>query len=419
MSSSAIVDAIIDVLEADKEKTWNQDKLAQHILDTKQVGVKATHQIEIAIRTLVASGRLTGNMRGPSATQIKWRPAQDEAAVTALRNAIETTERLKQELESLKGAKPQDLVALQQKVTDLANKIQDSTKREEQLKQLLNEATDKYEKAKDAVLTIKTTNEQGEEKTYTETYHKCFKHLLKLVAAREEAFIWGPTGCGKTHICEQVAKVLNLPYDFVSCTSGMSESHITGKFLPVGDFGKFAYVMAGFVNMFENGGIFLLDEFDAADANVVLVINSALSNGIMALSNRPENPIARRHPDFVCIAAANTVGTGASRTYSGRNKLDMATLDRFKIGMLYMDYDTNVEVMLCPDEALRARLTRYRKAINEHGLERAMSTRFMIKAYKMKNASPDPEMCFTDADIDNAFFQGWREDEMNKVKNYR
>jgi len=41
------------------------------------------------------------------------------------------------------------------------------------------------------------------------------------------------------------------------------------------------------------------------------VLNSALANGKMAVPNRPEKPFATKHPDFVCIAAVNTLGTGA------------------------------------------------------------------------------------------------------------
>jgi hypothetical protein len=40
---------------------------------------------------------------------------------------------------------------------------------------------------------------------------------------------------------------------------------------------------------------------------------------------------------FVCIAAANTFGTGADRQYVGRNQLDESTLDRFRIGQIELD----------------------------------------------------------------------------------
>jgi cobaltochelatase CobS len=49
----------------------------------------------------------------------------------------------------------------------------------------------------------------------------------------------------------------------------------------------------------------------------------------------------RAHPNFRCIAAANTWGKGATMDYVGRNALDAATMDRF--AMLEMRYDASLE----------------------------------------------------------------------------
>jgi MoxR-like ATPase len=157
-------------------------------------------------------------------------------------------------------------------------------------------------------------------------------------------------------------------------------------------------------------GVFLLDEMDAADPNVLLVINSALANKRMAVSSRPAKPYAIRHKNFVCIAAANTVGTGADRLYSGRNKLDAATLDRFAIGKVFMDYDPALETALCPDNELRELFLNYRNKVRTHRMERSMSTRFLQDAYEMKT-----EAEWTIEEIQEAFFEGWRDDEKNKV----
>jgi cobaltochelatase CobS len=48
-----------------------------------------------------------------------------------------------------------------------------------------------------------------------------------------------------------------------------------------------------------------------------------------------------KHPDFVCVAGANTFGLGANRMYVGRNQLDAATLDRFCV--ITWDYNTSLE----------------------------------------------------------------------------
>jgi len=180
-------------------------------------------------------------------------------------------------------------------------------------------------------------------------------------------------------------------------------------FRSTGKNGQFEYVISDFVRCYENGGVFLLDEIDAADANVLIIMNNAIANGRMALSNRPDKPFAKRHADFVLIAAANTYGRGADRMYVGRNQLDEATLDRFKIGMTPMDYDPELEERVCPDEGLRTRLQGYRAKVENAGLERLVSMRFLKDAFDMKQLGD------TDDEIDTQLFEGWSPDEVAMV----
>jgi len=416
MTSPVVVDAIIDALSKDKVRVWNQDTLAQHVLDNYKTGLKNPFHIESAIRTLVAAGRLEGDSRGTKAFNISFKPDKDEAMETAIRSATDTIKRMQAEMQALKATKPEDLVEMQSRLETATAQLKQLTAERDENKALLAEALKDIEASR--VFEVIVTDAEGNKRSTQGLYHSQFKRLLKLAAHRKNVFLYGPTGCGKTHICSQVAEALGLDFKFVSCSSGMSEGQLTGRLMPTGDNGKFEYIMSEFTHCYENGGLFLFDELDAADANVLLVVNAALSNGKLAVPNRPDAPYALKHKDFVCIAAANTVGTGASRTYSGRNKLDMATLDRFAVGKICMDYDERVESELCPDASLRSTLLKWRKAINEHGLERALSTRFLIDAYEMMHTGPE-EMRFTMNDVSDAFFQGWREDEKHKVLNFR
>lgn len=256
------------------------------------------------------------------------------------------------------------------------------------------------------------TQKNGETKKVEAGQHACFTKVLQLAAARCNILLVGPAGTGKTHLAAEVAKHLGLSFGHISCSAGMSEGQLTGRLLPVGVNGQFEYVRSEFVRCYEEGGVFLFDELDAADSNTMLVLNSALANGSMALSNRPDNPTAKKHVDFVCIAAANTFGTGADRQYVGRNQVDESTLDRFRIGQVEMDYDAETEAKLCPDVNLRNRLQWYRNTARCASLRRVVSMRFLADAYKMKQAG------FTDKDIDQALFCGWSKDELAKMKGY-
>jgi len=163
--------------------------------------------------------------------------------------------------------------------------------------------------------------------------HNQFANLLTVVAAREPVLMVGPAGTGKTHAAEMVAQALSLAFYSISVGSQTSKSDLVGYMHAAG-----GYVPTQFRKAYETGGVFLLDEADAGNSNVLILLNAALSNGYMAF---PDSMV-KVHDDFRMIATANTFGHGASRQYVGRNQLDAATLDRFVT--LTWDIDDNVEL---------------------------------------------------------------------------
>ena len=148
----------------------------------------------------------------------------------------------------------------------------------------------------------------------------------------------GPSGCGKSTIAQLAAEAKGLRFGFISFGNDTPPYEITGRREPNGD--SFDYLQSVFVDFYENGGVLLLDEFDAGNENVLLVLNAALANGHMVCSERIGNEIVKRHADFYALAAMNTYGQGATRVYGGRNSLDEATLDRF--AFVAVDYDIRV-----------------------------------------------------------------------------
>lgn len=237
-----------------------------------------------------------------------------------------------------------------------------------------------------------------------------FKDLCDLASMRQNILLVGPSGCGKSVAGSLVAKALELPFASLSCSEGITENHILGRSVPNMTTGESTYQSAPFIDMFENGGVFLLDEVDAANPNLLLCVNAAIANGFINVPNRG-GEFVKRHKDFVLIAAANTFGRGANRIYAGRNQLDDATLDRFRIGTIECDYSEEIEAKVCPNVELRRALTNVRKKIEQHGLRRVMSTRFMEKAYLMHS-----ECDWSVSKILDIFFNGWSSDEKAKVR---
>jgi MoxR-like ATPase len=234
--------------------------------------------------------------------------------------------------------------------------------------------------------------------------HKVFEEVLFLAQIERQVFIAGPSGSGKTYMCHQVAKALGLDFKHISCSAGLSEAHLLGRMLFDG-----TYVKSDFVDCYENGGVFLFDEIDAADANTMLVVNSALANGSMSVPNRKDNPSAKRHPDFVCMVAGNTWGNG-SIEYAGRNYMDAAFLDRFSGSKVVVDYDKSLEKEICNNKIMYNTLSKLRKEVAKNKIRRVVSTRAFISATRQLESGR------TVKQFVNNFIIDWSEEEKRKVK---
>jgi hypothetical protein len=150
--------------------------------------------------------------------------------------------------------------------------------------------------------------------------HFLFDKVLRVVDAGLSPWITGSAGVGKTMLAEQIATALGLEYSPESFCSQSSKAEVKGY-----KDGHGLYQSVDFRKRFEEGGVYLLDEIDAANPNILLTLNSALSNGWMMF---PDGKV-KRHEKFVAIASANTYGNGATAEYVGRQVIDGSTLNRF------------------------------------------------------------------------------------------
>lgn len=236
--------------------------------------------------------------------------------------------------------------------------------------------------------------------------HKKFKDCLFLAQQERQLFMSGPAGSGKTTIGSQIAEALELPFAHISCSAGLSEAHLLGRMLFDG-----TYVGSDFIRTYEEGGVFLFDEIDAADSNTMLIINSAIANGILSVPNRRDKTHAVRHENFICICAGNTWGNG-SFEYHGRNHLDAAFLDRFAVSKVHIDYDVELESAIVGDEHIEiaTRLWDIREMCAKNKVRKVVSTRAFISGVRQHKAGKSLTEIF------DTFFLGWSEEEVRKAK---
>lgn len=251
-----------------------------------------------------------------------------------------------------------------------------------------------------------------------EHFHPMFEEIVSLMNKREPTYLWGPSGAGKTYTASQVARaffpapkecphawtstreefrgiehmditdeqtgeVRTVPkFAFLSLSGGTSESHIQGYLLPSKS-GQFVHVSTHLLDVFEYGGLALLDELDRMPPDVGVLFNALFEQGRMPLPQRMHRPYVDLHPECMIMAAGNTCGTGADRLYSAAQQQDEAVLERFRYGTRHFDYDKGLEKQLCGGETplLRA-LWKVREKATASRAEVVVSTRYAIKCHK-------------------------------------
>lgn len=205
----------------------------------------------------------------------------------------------------------------------------------------------------------------GERKIVSNSHEKLADVTTDLLAG-EHVLMVGPAGTGKSTIAEQAAESIGIPYYSISLSPMTAASQILGYMQADGE-----YVRSLFREAFEHGGVFHFDEFDNGHPSVLAVVNASLANGQMAFPDQ----MVKRHPDFRCVASANTYGRGPDRAYVGRQQIDAATLDRFSIETIGVD--EALELSLCMatglDKAQVLSVLDYVRSLRTNAEERAMT----------------------------------------------
>lgn len=164
-----------------------------------------------------------------------------------------------------------------------------------------------------------------------EDAHELTGYALRLAKSRIPCMLVGPAGSGKSHIASQVAEFLGLPYGETPMTAGATPSWLLGSWTMQG------FTTRSFLEIYSGGGVFNFEEIDASDPNMLLVANNALAS--KRLFNPVNGEVYERHPDFIPFATANTFGLGANRDFTARERLDAATIDRWRMGRIFVPID--------------------------------------------------------------------------------
>jgi MoxR-like ATPase len=230
--------------------------------------------------------------------------------------------------------------------------------------------------------------------------HENFDKLVRAVGIGKNVMLVGEAGSGKTYGAVQCAKALSLDYYIQSFSNQTSKFDLIGMTTAMGE-----YVSTPTRDAFENGGVLILDEMDAANPNVILALNNMLSGDEYLFPNG----MVKKHDDFKVIACMNTFGYGASKEYGGRNRQDAALLNRWV--KISWNYDLVLERQIAGDTKVTQIVQDIRANAKRFAMNLVISPRQSIDANDLVEAG------FTiDEALSMTIFEGLANDQIKSLK---
>jgi hypothetical protein len=170
-------------------------------------------------------------------------------------------------------------------------------------------------------------------------HHERFPALLRYLSAGLHVYLHGPAGSGKSSAAAAAAKALGLAF--------ASSGKVDSKYDLIGFRDAHGRVVrTPFREVWEHGGVFLLDELDRSDPSAVLALNNGLATGALDF---PDGTISK-HPTTLIIGGGNTRLAGADRQYVGAIAQDASVQDRF--AFLAWGYDEKLERLIAGEDQL-------------------------------------------------------------------
>ncbi|WP_177177697.1 AAA family ATPase [Treponema bryantii] len=186
----------------------------------------------------------------------------------------------------------------------------------------------------------------------------------------------GPAGTGKGFLARKVAELFDA--EFYEVNAVKNEYGLTGFVDANSRFVKTPFYDACKAVAEGRKAVFLFDEMDCSDGEVLKIFNEALDKKEFTFPND-------EHLEFkalVFMSATNTIGTGSDEQYLGE-QLDASTLNRFV--PIRVDYNRQVEMSIAEgDEELVDFIDAFRRQTEKNGILVIVSYRNLKQIVSMK-----------------------------------
>lgn len=209
--------------------------------------------------------------------------------------------------------------------------------------ELLKEAEKKREEKRKKEEEERRKREQEAQKN---NRHYMTDEVVKRLKCLGKAFLVGPAGTGKSTLamcaCREIFGIEG-PVEAVVKSGKFAQISFSPDTVSADMLG-FTDVNGVFheteiIRVFRDGGLILFDEMDDADASLLVKLNTMLANRVIPI---PGGVVTQNEECYI-VGTANTYGKGGNSMYVGRSRLDAATLDRWKMSTIDVDYDVKLE----------------------------------------------------------------------------
>ena len=197
--------------------------------------------------------------------------------------------------------------------------------------------------------------------------------LTAIIRARLNALLTGPTGCGKTHLVQHVAKKLNRPVYTIQGGAGATferivakdalESAPSGATITVRPSANAPQTWSVLPRAMADsrGGILYLDEPNGTPNDVLFYLFSAMDHRRTITFD--DGTSLKAHPDFVVVGAMN-------EGYSGTGLLNAAFRDRSEVlDMHYLPKAREIKLL-----------------VSRHGIDKELAQKLVMVAHDLRAA---------------------------------
>lgn len=217
---------------------------------------------------------------------------------------------------------------------------------------------------------------------------KEYADIKQAVQRDNNIYVYGPAGCGKTSLFQELAKDLGLNFERFGFNGELTVDNLLGTKEFSGD--KTNFRKGILPTCMESPTLLLLDELDSAVPRVLFPLHPVLEHprSLVLPDADASDSHVKVHADFRVVVAANTAGAGdMTGTYHGTNVLNGAFLDRFDlfVRMMYPPFEDDILEQYTTESYARQLMTvahRVRAGAEEGRWGALLSTRRLITMAK-------------------------------------